>query len=113
MTRLRDVADGLSNTVLLVEQGGFPLLYEPRQVIGNHFTTEGPWISKDSSSFSFRQRINETNDDVIFSLHSGGAYVAMADGSVHFLREGVDPAVIHALMTREGGEAISDKDLRR
>jgi hypothetical protein len=36
----------------------------------------------------------------------------MADGSVHFLRESLEPAVIAALATRDGGEIIRDQDWR-
>jgi prepilin-type N-terminal cleavage/methylation domain-containing protein/prepilin-type processing-associated H-X9-DG protein len=40
------------------------------------------------------------------SRHPGGVNVAMADGSVHFIRNQVDPAVWKALATVSGGEAI-------
>lgn len=42
------------------------------------------------------------------SFHSGGVNVAMADGSVRFVRDGVTPALWHAAATRSNGsgEAI-------
>jgi prepilin-type N-terminal cleavage/methylation domain-containing protein/prepilin-type processing-associated H-X9-DG protein len=42
-----------------------------------------------------------------WSLHSGGANFANADGSVRFLRYGIDPAVMTALGTRAGGEVFN------
>jgi prepilin-type processing-associated H-X9-DG protein len=38
------------------------------------------------------------------SLHSGGVNVAMADGSIRFVAEGVDPAAWQAMSTIQGGE---------
>jgi prepilin-type processing-associated H-X9-DG protein len=57
--------------------------------------------------------INDRNFTGVFSFHPGGANVAMADGSVHFVSEGVPPQILAALMTREGGEPINDKDWMR
>ena len=41
------------------------------------------------------------------SYHSGGANVVMADGSVHFLTNGVDAPVHRALHSANGGEVAS------
>lgn len=41
-----------------------------------------------------------------WSLHSGGANFAFADGSVRFLRYSAEP-IMPALATRAGGEAVS------
>lgn len=41
------------------------------------------------------------------SYHSGGAEVVMADGSVHFLTNGVDAPVHRALHSANGGEVAS------
>ena len=42
------------------------------------------------------------------SDHSGGANFLYADGSIHFIRNGIDPAVYLALGTRSGGEIITN-----
>ncbi|MDZ7616892.1 MAG: DUF1559 domain-containing protein [Patescibacteria group bacterium] len=39
------------------------------------------------------------------SMHPGGANFALADGAVTFLSQSTDLAILHALASREGGEA--------
>jgi prepilin-type processing-associated H-X9-DG protein len=39
--------------------------------------------------------------------HPGGANMAMTDGSVRFVKETTNTAVVRALITRAGGEVIS------
>lgn len=41
------------------------------------------------------------------SMHSGGVYVALADGSVRFIADPIDLTVWWALGTRAGGETVS------
>jgi prepilin-type processing-associated H-X9-DG protein len=41
------------------------------------------------------------------SGHTGGANVCLADGSVHFLTDATDIAVLWALATRAGGEVVN------
>lgn len=41
------------------------------------------------------------------SRHPGGVNAMMTDGSVRFFRNGIDPAVWHALGSRSGGEVVS------
>lgn len=41
----------------------------------------------------------------LFSFHSSGANVLFMDGHVVFLRETLSPAIVRALITRNGGEA--------
>jgi prepilin-type N-terminal cleavage/methylation domain-containing protein/prepilin-type processing-associated H-X9-DG protein len=41
------------------------------------------------------------------SYHAGGVNVALADGSVRFMRETTPPATLQALSTRAGGEVVS------
>ena len=51
--------------------------------------------------------INCTTDNEVYSFHPGGANACFADGSVHFVKESINPAVFFALITRGGGEIIS------
>jgi prepilin-type N-terminal cleavage/methylation domain-containing protein len=56
---------------------------------------------------------NGTNNDVganfpINSAHTGGANMALGDGTVRFFRDSLSPVVIHAFCTRAGGETVSE-----
>ena len=42
------------------------------------------------------------------SKHTGGLQFAMADGSVHFIDDGIALTTWRALATRAGGEVICD-----
>ncbi|MGD0042434.1 MAG: H-X9-DG-CTERM domain-containing protein [Isosphaeraceae bacterium] len=41
------------------------------------------------------------------SQHPGGVNVLFGDGSVHFLKESMDPRIVVSLITRAGGEIVS------
>jgi len=46
--------------------------------------------------------------DEFTSMHTGGVNFLFADGSVHFLRDNLTPAVLNALASRAGGEPVSN-----
>jgi prepilin-type processing-associated H-X9-DG protein len=52
--------------------------------------------------------INCSNNSEIYSFHPGGAVVAFADGSVHFLHADLDLCGLAAMVTRAGGELNPD-----
>src|SRR5437016_2540454 len=52
--------------------------------------------------------MNCNNASQIYSFHRGGANALRGDGSVSFLAETVVPSVIAALITRAGGETLTD-----
>ena len=84
-----DVADGLSNTILVVELADSDIHWmEPR----------------DLDIRSLPKKINLLPG--ISSKHVRGACVALADGSVRFLNEETAAATLEALLTRNGGEAV-------
>jgi prepilin-type N-terminal cleavage/methylation domain-containing protein/prepilin-type processing-associated H-X9-DG protein len=45
------------------------------------------------------------------SFHSGGVNVALCDGSVHFVRDAIDPSVWFAVGTRNGGEVFDGSEI--
>jgi len=85
------IRDGTSNTILVVEAG-------------------------DQSAVEWTKPDDFTPDEKnptkgLLGHHPGGFNVVMADCSVHFLSAGIDPNVLRALSTRNGGEVIRYEDL--
>ncbi len=94
-TALKDITDGQSYTMVVVESGrvrGSWLAGGPATVRGLD-TAELPYLG------SGRQ---------FGGLHPTGAYVAFADGSVRFISDTVDPRIFEALSTIAGGERLPD-----
>ena len=54
--------------------------------------------------------INCINNHEIYSFHPGGANMLLVDGSARFTSQGIDIAIVAALVTRAGGEAIPASD---
>ena len=49
-------------------------------------------------------------EDLFFD-HSGGAFVLMADASVHFLAEGTELSILQSLASKDGRESFDDSFL--
>jgi prepilin-type N-terminal cleavage/methylation domain-containing protein/prepilin-type processing-associated H-X9-DG protein len=120
VTAFRQVKDGLSQTLLLVECAGRPNIYWGQTDSGT--TVPGVpgagWAQDNTTGFqgfdplthSVRARcmINCTNNLGAYSFHSGGVNVAMGDASVRFLSDQIQPELFAALCTLAGGEVIAD-----
>jgi prepilin-type N-terminal cleavage/methylation domain-containing protein/prepilin-type processing-associated H-X9-DG protein len=117
MTRLRDITDGTSNTLLLVEDAGRPRewrmghAYRDQTIYGcpwagylNPIVVEG--VTPDGASSPGPCALNCSNDQEIYSFHPGGANTVFVDGSVHFLKTGLDIRILARLVTRAGGEVV-------
>lgn len=115
--RLSDVADGLSNTLLIGERAGRPDLYQKGKLIeayGNPATGMDNHQAAWALSTHFRWLVsgyglgvNDANNAGIYAFHRGGANVAIADGSVRFLKDATSSAVVKGLTTRSGAEVVS------
>jgi prepilin-type processing-associated H-X9-DG protein len=44
----------------------------------------------------------------VYSFHSGGANHVFADGSVHFIKQSMDIRIFVKLLTRAGGDIVTD-----
>lgn len=89
---LKDMTDGPGNTIAVVETYGLGTAwYEPRDLRADEMTF----------------KINDPEYFGIASRHPGGAQVGLADGSVRFLPDTVDPRDVEALTTIHGGEDVS------
>ncbi|MFO0896405.1 MAG: DUF1559 domain-containing protein, partial [Pirellulales bacterium] len=110
--RLTDVEDGLSQTLLVVEQAGKPNEYFQSWVVNSIDPKSGAWLSCEYPHFVDWLGVNQTNATGIFSYHPGLAHAVRCDGSVTSLSEGVSPMVIVALLTSVGGEVVREQDLQ-
>jgi prepilin-type processing-associated H-X9-DG protein len=92
--RIPMITDGTSHTLMISEDTQ---------------RDDGQWINA-MNLFDVACPINQgpIYDPDIHSEHPGGANGLFADGSVRFLRETMDIAVLAAIATRAGGETVMD-----
>jgi prepilin-type N-terminal cleavage/methylation domain-containing protein/prepilin-type processing-associated H-X9-DG protein len=123
MTRIAEIADGTSNTIVLSEDAGRPQLWRDGQAVPGQeqAVNGGPWagfqtgITVMGSTADGTQRpgpcaLNCTNDHEVYSFHPGGANALFADGHVQYLATGTNIRVLAALVTRAGREIVSADD---
>lgn len=92
---IEDITDGTSHTLLLVEACGLEILWtDPR----DFDVTRGP------VGINLKGHGQTDSPGLLSSYHRGGTNVLMADGSVRFLSQKTDPAVLNALLTADGGD---------
>jgi prepilin-type processing-associated H-X9-DG protein len=82
--RITDITDGTSNTIMVAEAA-----------------TGVPWTKPDDLPFDPDGALPKLG-----GAFPGGQNVLFCDGSVRFLRAMIDPKVLRALITRNGGEVI-------
>jgi prepilin-type N-terminal cleavage/methylation domain-containing protein/prepilin-type processing-associated H-X9-DG protein len=121
MTRMNEITDGTSQTILLTEDAGRPRQWRVGRRGPDQTVEGGPWVAFKSgiilqgSTADGSQRpgscaINCTNEREVYSFHPDGANTVFADGSVHFLKAGMSIRTLAALVTRAGGEVVSAAD---
>jgi hypothetical protein len=89
---IRDITDGTSNTILVVEVEG-------QQV---------PWMEPTDLSLDQMQMAINSGPTEPGSNHPGGFQAALADGSVRFIAASIDPNTLRILITRNDGQSIGD-----
>ena len=91
-TGIRDILDGTSNTVAVAEASD-----SGRWGVGGKASirplTEKPYIN---------------GPDGIGGPFAGGCHMLMCDGAVRFVSENIDPSVMEALTTIQGGEVVGE-----
>lgn len=124
ITPIRNIIDGLSNTILLSEQAGRPNYYIGRvQQAANTSMTNpkfwGCWAAYQSVTYQGwngatppavggTRIMNWSNSQGIYSFHNGGAIAGLCDGSARFLSENMSMDILIALLTKDGGETIGE-----
>jgi prepilin-type N-terminal cleavage/methylation domain-containing protein/prepilin-type processing-associated H-X9-DG protein len=119
LTPFKSISDGLSNTIVVNEMAGRPDWYVLGSPVPGVYALQKGWAAwAGYQSMPFRAYkadgrlpgwecvVNCNNDAGIYSFHPAGANTLMLDGSVHFLAEDADVAVVLSLVTRDGGEAV-------
>jgi prepilin-type N-terminal cleavage/methylation domain-containing protein len=117
LTRLADITDGASQTILVIEYAGRPQLWRADHRVPGAYVSGSAWVGgpltfgQGSTSDGVTQpgpcAINCTNNKEVYSFHTGGAGAALADGSVHFLGATIDIRIFARLATRAGGEVAT------
>jgi prepilin-type processing-associated H-X9-DG protein len=124
LTRIADIRDGTSTTVVVVECAGRPEVYRAGvkridssndQGIG-WADSEGPFSLDGADGAGAREgctpaagctkAINARNDNEPYSFHVSGAQVLFVDGHVSFISEDIPLDILAALCTRAAGEVV-------
>ncbi len=93
VTRIRDIRDGTSNTMMVTEAS-------------KNF---GPWGAGGTATIrALTKKPYINGPDGIGGPYQGGCNVLMADGSVRFVSEKIDPSVLEALSTIHGAEIVGE-----
>jgi len=133
--RILYITDGTSNTIMLGENSGREDVYRDGKLMAQAAANPalsscarargGAWATNDNP-YEIGQtinwcgggaapglppvpmRINRSNEwgYLFYSMHSGGANVTMADGSVRFLNANTTMKALGSMATRAGGEVI-------
>lgn len=125
--RLRDAADGTSNTILVGEFHIYDPIFDSRSgdIINDwgwvwfgaqadcFFGTSVPINFKLPESYptgdvAVDSKMEDDRFNALGSGHVGGAQVCFGDGSVHFLSENISNQVYVALGSRANGEVIGE-----
>jgi prepilin-type N-terminal cleavage/methylation domain-containing protein/prepilin-type processing-associated H-X9-DG protein len=118
---ITSITDGTSNTLLLVEDAGRPQVYALGRLQPGVTTSGAAWadnegqfslhgFSADGLTQGGPCAVNCSNRNEIYSFHTGGGNIVLADGSVRFLRASMNIGTLAALVTRANGEVISTND---
>ena len=113
--KIRYVTDGLSNSFMIFEDAGRPLVYRQGVLqIGESNNHGLGWA--DRSNFiaihgdddcGDSMMINCFNIEEVYGFHTSGVNFVYGDGSVHFVGEDIDPIVFAAFHSRAGGEIVN------
>lgn len=123
-TPIAEINDGTSTTILIAEIAGKNNLWQAGQkksaIVDIQHAGQGGWndatsggtvfngSSFDGTAYPGPCGVNCSNEHGLYSFHMQGANCVMVDGSVKFLRQSTNAAIIAAYITRNNKESITD-----
>jgi prepilin-type N-terminal cleavage/methylation domain-containing protein/prepilin-type processing-associated H-X9-DG protein len=105
----KDVTDGMSNTICVVECTGRGVEFDAED--SKIKSLNGAWASGSNVSH-INKGVNQVPtpeawySEAITSDHTGGAMVLMCDGSVHFASDSIEKQVLMSMCSRDGEEVV-------
>jgi prepilin-type N-terminal cleavage/methylation domain-containing protein/prepilin-type processing-associated H-X9-DG protein len=107
--RFGDATSGLSHTVAIVEHAGKPTEWTRGQIkdAQGAYPAQHGWSASDANYWQVNWQgigVNECNYRGMYSFHTGGANIGLADGSVRFL---ADTTSFEAIVILYGGSGES------
>src|SRR5262249_34078485 len=121
-TRPDECTDGLSNTLMFIEDAARPERWARGRLLPGGRYTGGVWAdsngvsalngySDDGLTQGGSCALNCSNNGDISGFHPLGANILLGDGSARFLSRTTDLNVLAALVTRANDEPLTTSDL--
>ncbi|MCA9046323.1 MAG: DUF1559 domain-containing protein, partial [Planctomycetaceae bacterium] len=93
----KEFEDGVSNTIAVMEACGQQIPWaEPRDLP----------VPGTAIGMNLPGREPHRSEGIMSAYHRGGSHLLLFDGAVRFFHEDVDPAIVEALLTPNGGEVV-------
>jgi len=100
---LASATDGLSHTLAVSEAAdrGFPVAADTPPSLTKHY---GRWATG-SIAILNKKAVNDTRGEAFYSEHPTGLNGLFADGHVRFMADSIQPELLVAFSTRNGGDS--------
>jgi|GEM_PF-276321 len=130
-TKMQDLTDGASNTILLAETISRPYLFDRSGDGAKNFVVKdgkivsgmnratcwadptGPYVlsaeskaKEDSNAYPLCFYLNRQNYSQPYAFHSGGVNTALLDGSVRFIAESIENTQLLSMITAAGEDLV-------